>query len=299
MNRPERPPSAGEAQAIPAENNLLANRIPASILLAIGFLVLVVLVVITASEIAPYHYATQDLRARLRPPVFLGGTWAHPLGTDNLGRDVLSRLLYGIQTSLGIAFAGTIIGAAFGTALGFLAAHVKGIVDDILMMFVDVQASVPYIIVALSVLAFFGNDIVLFVILLGLEGWERYARLARGLVLAELSKPYVLALRGFGARAWRLHLRHVLPNIAAALVVQATIYFPWVILLETSISFLGLGIQPPRTSLGLMLGQGRAYLANAWWIAVFPGLAIFLTTLCVSLVGDWLRDRLDPTTQGT
>lgn len=298
MNRPERPPAPADAVRI-AVAPRAAPRVPLVIVLALGFLALIILIALLASELAPYHYATQNLRARLRPPVFLGGSWAHPLGTDNLGRDVLSRLIYGIQTSLGIAFAGTIIGAAFGTALGFLAAHVKGMVDHVLMMLVDVQASVPYIIVALAMLAFFGNDIVLFVILLGLEGWERYARLARGLVLAELAKPYVLALRGFGARALRLHLRHVLPNVAAALVVQATIYFPWVILLETSISFLGLGIQPPRTSLGLMLGQGRAYLANAWWIAVMPGLAIFLTTLCVSLVGDWLRDRLDPTTAGT
>jgi peptide/nickel transport system permease protein len=298
VNRPERPPAPADAVRI-AVAPRAAPRVPLVIVLALGFLALIILIALLASELAPYHYATQNLRARLRPPVFLGGSWAHPLGTDNLGRDVLSRLIYGIQTSLGIAFAGTIIGAVFGTALGFLAAHVKGMVDHVLMMLVDVQASVPYIIVALAMLAFFGNDIVLFVILLGLEGWERYARLARGLVLAELAKPYVLALRGFGARALRLHLRHVLPNVAAALVVQATIYFPWVILLETSISFLGLGIQPPRTSLGLMLGQGRAYLANAWWIAVMPGLAIFLTTLCVSLVGDWLRDRLDPTTTGT
>jgi peptide/nickel transport system permease protein len=269
--------------------------VPPSIVLAglvvVGMLVLAVL----ASEIAPYHYSTQNLRARLRPPVFLGGGWDYPLGTDNLGRDVLSRLIYGIRTSMGIAFAGTVIGATVGTLLGFVAAQLRGLVDEVLMMLVDVQASVPYIIVALAALAFFGNDIVLFVILLGLEGWERYARLARGLVLAELGKTYAGAVRGFGATAWRLHLRHVLPNIAAALVVQATIYFPWVILLETSISFLGLGIQPPATSLGLMLGQGRAYLANAWWIAVFPGVAIFVTTLAVSLLGDWLRDRLDPT----
>jgi peptide/nickel transport system permease protein len=269
-----------------------------AIKIAIGVLVLVVMFGAFADWLAPYHYATQDLKARLRPPVGLGGTWAHPLGTDNLGRDVLSRLLYGLRTSVGIALAGTLIGTTVGTALGFIAAQARGLVDEILMMLVDVQAAVPYVIVALAALAFFGNDLILFVVLLGLEGWERYARLARGLVIAELAKPYALAIRGFGASAWRLHLRHVLPNIAAALIVQATIYFPWVILLETSISFLGLGIQPPQTSLGLMLGQGRAYLANAWWIAVAPGVAIFVTTLAVSLVGDWLRDRFDPTVDG-
>lgn len=268
---------------------------PPAILLAGGFLALVLFVAAAASEIAPYHYATQDLKARLRPPVLLGGTWSHPLGTDNLGRDILSRLLYGAQTSIGVAVLGTMIGALVGSTIGIVAAHLRGAIDQVLMMLVDVQASVPYIIVALAGLAFFGNNLTLFILMLGLEGWERYARLARGLVLAELAKPYVAATHGFGASAIRLHLVHVLPNIAAALVVQSTIYFPWVILLETSISFLGLGIQPPRTSLGLMLGQGRAYLGNAWWISVMPGLAIFLTTLSVSLVGDYLRDRLDPT----
>lgn len=272
--------------------------IPPSILLAIAVLVAVAFIAVAADWIAPHHYATQDLRARLKPPVWAGGVWAYPLGTDNLGRDVLSRLIYGMQTSLGIALVGTAIGASFGTTLGFIAAHMRGIVDELLMMLVDVQASVPYIIVALAALAFFGNDLTLFVILLGLEGWERYARLARGLVLSEMAKPYAAAIAGFGATTWRLNWRHVLPNIAAGLVVQATIYFPWVILLETSISFLGLGIQPPRTSLGLMLGQGRSYLANAAWIAVAPGIAIFVTTLAVSLVGDWLRDRLDPTLDG-
>jgi peptide/nickel transport system permease protein len=272
-----------------------AQRIPPSILLAGGFLLLMLIVALTASEIAPHHYSAQNLRARLRPPVFLGGDWTYPLGTDNLGRDILSRLLYGAQTSIGVAVLGTLIGALVGSTIGIIAAQLRGLVDEILMMLVDVQASVPYIIVALAGLAFFGNNLLLFIVMLGLEGWERYARLARGLALAELSKPYVAAARGFGASGFRLHLRHVLPNIAAALVVQSTIYFPWVILLETSISFLGLGIQPPRTSLGLMLGQGRAYLGNAWWISVMPGIAIFLTTLSVSLLGDYLRDRLDPT----
>jgi len=144
-------------------------------------------------------------------------------------------------------------------------------------------------------LAFFGNSLVLFVILVSIDGWDRYTRLARGLVVSEQKSDYINAVEALGARSGRVILRHLLPNIAASLVVQATLNFPGTILLETSLSFLGLGVQPPGTSLGLMLGEGRRYLLNAWWIAVFPGIAIFLTTLAISLFGDWLRDRFDPT----
>lgn len=272
---------------------------PLSVKLALVFLALMLIVAVLADLIAPFDYAAQNLGARLRPPPFVGlrgpASWTYPLGTDNLGRDVLSRLIYGIRTSVLIAVGATLIGATIGTALGFLAAHFRGWLEEAILMFVDVQASVPYIIVALAALAFFGNSLILFIILIGLEGWERYARLTRGLVLAEKGKDYALAASSFGAGRRHIYLRHILRNIAGALIVQATIYFPWMILIETSISFLGLGVQPPRTSLGLMMGQGRNYLINAWWIAIFPGVAIFFTTLSVSLFGDWLRDKLDPT----
>ncbi len=273
------------------------RELPFVVTVAMALLAIMLLVAVFADFLAPYHYAAQNLGARLKPPVFMDGTWANPLGTDNLGRDVLSRLIYGIRTSILIAVSGTLIGAIVGTGIGFLAAHFRGWTEEIILLFVDVQAAVPYIIVALAALAFFGNNLTLFVILIGLEGWERYARLTRGLVLAEKGKDYALAAVSFGSGTWHVYRRHILPNIMGALVVQATIYFPWMILIETSISFLGLGVQPPRTSLGLMLGQGRNYLINAWWIAVFPGMAIFLTTLSISLFGDWLRDHMDPTSR--
>lgn len=272
-----------------------AAGIPPLIWAAIGFLGLIVFIAVFADLLAPFDYATQNLAKRLRPPVFLGGDWTYPLGTDNLGRDMLSRLIYGIRTSLLIALGGTLIGAVLGTVLGVLSAHRRGWLEEIVMTLVDIQAAIPYLIVALACLAFFGNNLVLFVILVGLEGWERYARLTRGLVLSARESGYVTAVSALGASDARLYLRHVLPNIAAALVVQATINFPGTILLETSLSFLGLGVQPPRTSLGLLLGQGRGFLLNAWWIAVLPGCLIFLTTFSVSLLGDYLRDRLDPT----
>jgi len=270
--------------------------IPPIIIASAGLLVLMVLVAVFADRLAPVHYAAQNLAARFRPPLSEAGGMTHWLGTDHLGRDVLSRLIYATRSSILIAVLGTLIGAVFGTALGFIAARIRGPVDQGIMMLVDAQAAVPALLLALTMLAFFGNSIVLFVILVSIDGWDRYTRLTRGLVLSEQKSDYINAVEALGARSGRLILRHLLPNIVASLVVQATLNFPGTILLETSLSFLGLGVQPPGTSLGLMLGEGRRYLLNAWWIATFPGLAIFLTTLAMSLFGDWLRDRLDPTT---
>jgi peptide/nickel transport system permease protein len=263
--------------------------------LSAAFLLLTVLVALLADWLAPIHFTTQNLAARLRPPLSEGGGMTYWLGTDQLGRDILSRLIFAIRTSILIAVLGTLIGAVFGTLLGFVAARFKGLVDQGIMMLVDAQAAIPALFLALTMLAFFGNNILLFIILVSIDGWDRYTRLARGLVVSEQESEYINAVEALGARPVRVIMRHLLPNIVAALVVQATLNFPGTILLETSLSFLGLGVQPPGTSLGLMLGEGRRYLLNAWWIAVFPGLTIFLTTLSMSLFGDWLRDRFDPT----
>lgn len=269
------------------------RRMPLSIAVAVAFLGLVTALALFADLIAPYHYTTQDLTARLRPPLFFGGTSEHLLGTDNLGRDILSRVIYGARTSILIAIGGTLIGAAFGTLLGAVAAHRRGWAEEGLMMLVDLQAAIPNLVLALAVLAFLGNNLVIVVLLVGLDGWERYARLARGLILSAKESGYVLSMQMVGASAPRIYLGQILPNIAGALIVQLTLNFPGTIILETSLSFLGLGVQPPLTSLGQMLGQGRSYLLNAWWIAVFPGCLIFATTMSVCLIGDWLRDRLD------
>lgn len=278
-----------------APHRRAALAMPVVIRLSASFLIFIVLVALLADLLAPYHFTTQDLGLRFRPPVFAGGEWNHPLGTDHLGRDILSRLIYAARSSILIAIAGTLIGAIFGTLLGFLAARLRGGVDQTVMMLVDAQAAIPALFLALTLLAFFGNNILLFVIIVSLDGWDRYTRLARGLVVSEQASDYITAVEALGAGSGRVILRHLLPNIAASLVVQATLNFPGTVLLETSLSFLGLGVQPPGTSLGLMLGEGRRYLLNAWWIAVLPGVVIFLTTLSMSLFGDWLRDRLDPT----
>lgn len=272
---------------------------PLSIRLAVGILVAMVLIALLAPLIAPYDFAQQNLLKRLRPPVFWGGEWSYPLGTDNLGRDILSRLIYGIRTSIAVALAGTVIGALLGSMLGYIATRRRGLIGETIMMLVDVQAALPAFFIAIACIALVGSNLWIFIVLVSLEGWERYTRLVRGLVLSQQASGYVTAVRALGASAARIDVRHVLPNIAASLVVQMSITFPWVILLETSLSFLGLGIQPPGTSLGQMLGSGRNYLLQAWWIAVLPGLAIFLTTMAMSLVGDWLRDWLDPTLEAS
>ena len=271
------------------------RKYPPLVLTAITFLIVVLVVFIFADRLAPFHYRTMDLPNRLQAPAFLGGPEQYILGTDELGRDVLSRLLYGIRISIFVAILGTLIGAILGTFIGFVAAHLRGWVEETIMMLVDVQASLPFLLIALAVLAFFGNSFVLFIAIMGINGWERYARLTRGMVLQATTHGYAVAVRSLGARPPRIYGRHILPNIASVLIVQFTLNFPGTILLETSLSFLGLGIQPPLTSLGQMLGAGRAHLLFAWWIAMFPGLTIFLTTLSISIVGDWLRDRLDPT----
>jgi peptide/nickel transport system permease protein len=271
------------------------ERIPPLVLFGLGWLALMLFVALAGAWISPFPYTQLDLRNRLSPPIGFGGDWLHPLGTDELGRDVLSRLISSIRTSLVIAFGATLVGAVIGTTLGFLAAHFRGVVEHAVLALVDFSASIPFLILALAVLAFFGNSMLLFVLLLGLHAWERYARIARGLAISASAQGYAGAVRQLGARPLRVYGRHILPNIASTLIVSMTLAFPEVILLESGLSFLGLGVQPPETSLGNMVGYGREYLTRAPWILLAPAVVIVLTTLSVSLIGDWLRDRLDPT----
>jgi peptide/nickel transport system permease protein len=271
------------------------TRPPVLVLAAIACLVVVLLVTAFAHFLQPYPYTQQDLFQQLDPPVSHGGDWKHVLGTDDLGRDVLSRMLVGTQVSMLIALSGTAIGVVLGVLLGVLAAHLRGWFDEVMMMLVDSQTALPFIVFALAVLAFFGGSIWLLVLIIGINGWERYARLTRGLVLSMQSSELMTALRSLGLSAPRIYWRHVLPNIMGVLVIQFTVNLPGAILLETTLSFLGIGIQPPMTSLGQMLGQGRDYLVNGWWIAVVPGVVIFAITMSISVLGDWLRDYLDPT----
>lgn len=271
------------------------RRVPFAVGLSCGFLALMVFVFLFADLIVTHDVTAQDLTNRLKRPALLGGPPQFLLGTDELGRDLYSRLIFAIRTSMLVAIMGSLIGAVLGTLLGFVAAHFRGFVEDTIMMLVDWQSSIPFIVIALATLAFLGSSFGLVVILIGLQGWDNYARLVRGLVLSANGHGYAVAIRGLGAPPLYVYSRHILPNIAAALMVQFSLNFPETILLEASLSFLGMGVQPPMTSLGLMLGSGRRFLLTAWWISVLPGTVIFLTTLSISLVGDWLRDKLDPT----
>lgn len=244
-----------------------------------------------APWIAPYGFEDMDLMARLVAPFTSS---AHILGTDELGRDILTRLLYSLRLSFVLAVCGTLIGAILGTALGFLAARFGGVVDDLVNVGVDFTASLPFIILALTILAFLGTDVKVIIVIMAFYGWDRYAKLSRNLARSAYTEGYAGALEGLGLPTRRILLKHILPNIASALVVNMTLNFPGMILLETSLSFLGVGVQPPMSSLGTMLGFGRDYLTTAWWIAVVPGVAIVISTLSMSVLGDWVQQKLEP-----
>lgn len=267
-----------------------ANR--PSTLAATAALILAVLFTggLLAPWIAPYGLEDMDLMARLVAPFTSS---AHILGTDELGRDILTRLLYSLRLSFVLAVCGTLIGAILGTALGFLAARFGGVVDDLVNVGVDFTASLPFIILALTILAFLGTDVKVIIVIMAFYGWDRYAKLSRNLARSAYTEGYAVALEGLGLPTRRILLKHILPNIASALVVNMTLNFPGMILLETSLSFLGVGVQPPMSSLGTMLGFGRDYLTTAWWIAVVPGVTIVISTLSMSVLGDWVQQKLE------
>lgn len=265
------------------------RRIPLFVAVSALWIGFVVIFALFADQIAPYHYTALDLPNRLASPFHP----RHLLGTDELGRDVLSRLIFSVRISVLVALGATLISASLGTALGFAAAHFRGRVEQFILMLADFQAAMPFLILSLSVLAFFGNALTLFIALMGLYGWERYARIARGLAIAASAQGYAGAVRQLGANPRRVYLRHILPNISSTLIVSMTLTFPEIILVESSLSFLGLGVQPPMTSLGNMVGYGREYMTRAPWIMFSPAALIVTTTLSISLLGDWLRDRLD------
>lgn len=269
--------------------------VPALLVLAWGMLVGIMLLALLQPWLGLPEPSAQRLTERLQPPLGFGGTWRHPLGTDHLGRDLFSRLLAGARVSLGLASLGVVINIALGTSLGLLAGFRRGLLDQAISFAIDAQLSVPFLVIALTALTLFGTGLPVLIALLGLSGWEQYARLARALSLRASQELYVVAARSLGASAARVLWRHILPNTMAPLLVLATLQFTSLLFLESSLSFLGLGVQPPTPSWGNMLGDGRNYLQIAPWTVLFPGLALLLVTLAVNGTGDWLRDVMDPT----
>ncbi len=269
--------------------------VPPAVKLSLCFIAFFVLIALFGQALSPHEFRDTSLIDRLKPPAFLGGPEQYMLGTDAKGRDLLVRLAVGARITLVVAIVGTLIGAVLGSLLGILAAARRGVAETVIVAAIDVQASLPIIVVALFVLAMFDNSFTLFLLLIGLTGWEVYARLMRGATLSAKEHGYVIAIRALGASPWRIYLRHILPNIVNIALVQFTVNLPLTVLLETALSFLGLGVQPPLTSLGQIMSEGRDRLLTAWWLTVFPGATIFFLALSISLVGDWLRDILDPT----
>ena len=269
---------------------------PPLVWLFIVVLVAVVACALFAGTIAPHDPTRNELRARLLPPAWLdGGSSEYLLGTDQLGRDVLSRIIHGARVSLAIAVMGTLAGAVLWASCGLLAGYLRGRLDEVMMLLVDAYIALPFLIVALVVIAALGTSLAVLTLLAALSGWASYTRVARGLGLRVREEPYILAARSIGVRPLGLIVRHTLPNVIAPLIVLTTFELTGIILLEASLSYLGFGIQPPTAAWGLMVNEGREYLASAWWLGVFPGAVIMLVATSVSLVGDWLRDVLDPT----
>jgi peptide/nickel transport system permease protein len=253
-----------------------------------------VVLAIAAPLVAPVDPNTQNLLARLKSPGTVSRGVTYILGSDELGRDVLSRLIYGARVSLFVAFSSVILSGTIGSILGMVAAFYRGWVEIVIMRLVDIVLSVPAILFAIITVAVLGPGLINVVIVLALTRWPRYARVAYGQTLSVANMPYVRLSRFMGASWPRLLGRHILPNIAGSLVVVATLEFGLMVLFEAGLSFLGLGVQPPTASWGAMLSTGRNYVATAWWIATFPGLALFLLVLSINLIGDHVRDRLDP-----
>lgn len=260
----------------------------------VGIVVLMVIVAVFAPWIAPYDPNAQNLLGRLKTPGTEVRGVFYLLGSDELGRDLLSRLIYGARISLSVAFLSVILSGCVGILLGMLAGYRRGWVETIIMRLVDIFLSVPAILLAIITVAVLGPGFVNVVLVLALTRWPRYARVAYGQTLAIAGMPYVRLARAMGAGWGRILLVHILPNIIAPLSVVATLEFGLMVLFEAGLSFLGLGVQPPTASWGAMLSVGRNYVSNAWWIATFPGLCLFMLVLSVNLIGDRLSEYLNP-----
>jgi len=252
-------------------------------------------VAVLAPVLSPADPLEQSLRLRFKPPVWEeGGSWKAPLGTDRLGRDLLSRIIWGARVSLAAGVVTVLLASAVGAAVGLLAGYHGGRVDAVLMRFTDATMSFPVILLALILAVTAGPSFVNVVVAVAVILWARYARVIRGQVLALMQLDFIAQARLAGAGAGRIILRHLLPNTLNTLLVLVTLQVGYVIIVEASLSFLGAGIPPPTPAWGSMIAEGREFVTSAWWVSFFPGVAILLVVLAFNLLGDWLRDTLDP-----
>ena len=262
---------------------------------AAAVLLLIVATAVFAPYVAPHDPLAVNIRHRLAPPAWMeGGTSAHLLGTDQVGRDLLSRMIYGGRVSLVVGVIAVLMASSIGVLLGLTAGYFRGNIDWLIMTVVNVMLTFPFVLLALAVIAVLGASLKNMILVLGVAGWPIYARVVRAETLALREREFVLAGRALGMSHLRLMFLQIAPNLTSVIVVIATLQVAQVIIAESFLSFLGLGIQPPTPAWGNMLGEGRVYMLNSWWIATFPGLAIFLTTLVINLMGNALRDWLDP-----
>ena len=257
--------------------------------------VLIVLSSICAPWIAPHDPLAVDIRHRMAPPAWMdGGTREHLLGTDQIGRDLLSRVIWGGRISLVVGVSAVLLSATIGVLFGLTAGYFAGRIDWSIMTLINVMLTFPFVLLALAVIAVLGPSVPNMIVVLGATGWPVYARIIRAETFALRERDFVVAARALGMSQARIIFGQILPNLVSPIVVVATLQIAQVIILESFLSFLGLGVQPPTPAWGNMLGEGRVYMLNSWWIAAFPGLAIFITTLVINLMGNGLRDWLDP-----
>ena len=272
-----------------------AGRLPVAIVIVGLILTMIVTTAVLAPWIVPADPTRQVLLMRLKPPGTIAASGQiYLLGSDELGRDLLSRVLFGAQVSLLVATLSVLVSTLVGVTLGMMAAWFRGWIEVIVMRLVDIMLSIPAVLLAVLTVAVLGPGFFKLILVLGLTRWPRYTRVAFGQTLQVATLPYVKAAELAGASATRILFRHILPNIAGPLLIVATAEFGLMILFEAGLSFLGLGIRPPAPSWGSIMSVGRQYVERAWWIVAFPGGCLFLLVLSVNVLGDWLRDRLDP-----
>jgi peptide/nickel transport system permease protein len=292
------PAPAEVAVAAMQEARPRGRRMPWVMRLGLGFVALMAVLAVIAPLIVQ-DPERQSLRTRLKPATLEGADGhAHFLGTDHLGRDILARVIYGSRVSLVVGLSAVIVGGFIGSVLGLAAGYRGGRVDAVIMTVADAQLAFPFILLAIGIIAVLGPSFPTLVVVIGLSGWVSYARILRAQVLVLRGREFVEAIRALGGSTVRVVLRHVLPNVLASLVVVATLELARSIVLEATLSFLGLGIQPPTPSWGGMIQDGRDYLDSAWWISTWPGVVLMITSIVISRTGDWLRDVLDPTLRG-